>query len=154
MHATVLLLYFLLIFIFESTIMSKRHCCVNNCTNGGYKINQWKKTFCYIHNINYGIGSCICDPPFTLHTFPSEKSDSYNRGVWIKNINRKATDNKIWLPNIDSRVCSEHFIDGRPTVINPYPTLKLGHSGKIIQESRPPPLDRTKVTPLKKTKAK
>ena len=133
--------------------MSKRHCCINNCTNGGYKINQWKKTFCFKHNINHGIGSCICDPPFTLFTFPSEKSDSYNRGVWIKNINRKATDNKIWLPNVDSRVCSEHFLDGRPTVLNPYPTLKLGHSGKIITESRPPPLDRTNITPVKKPRA-
>lgn len=33
----------------------------------------------------------------------------------------------LWSPSKDSRVCSEHFADGRPTTQNPFPTKNLGY---------------------------
>ncbi|KAH3816543.1 hypothetical protein DPMN_118060 [Dreissena polymorpha] len=36
---------------------------------------------------------------------------------------------KLWTPGKDSRVCSNHFVEGQPTVQNPLPTLNLGYDG-------------------------
>jgi len=35
-------------------------------------------------------------------------------------------------------VCSEHFVDGKPTPAHPYPTLKLGHEEPPTKSRRPP----------------
>lgn len=35
----------------------------------------------------------------------------------------------MWSPSKDYRVCSEHFVDGKPTPQNPLPTLQLGYAG-------------------------
>lgn len=43
--------------------------------------------------------------------------------VWIKNIRRNRKD---FLPTNGARVCGKHFVDGRPTEKNPYPTEILG----------------------------
>lgn len=42
-------------------------------------------------------------------------------------INRSGKNGKLWSPTKDSRVCSDHFIDGKPSAENPIPTLKLGY---------------------------
>jgi hypothetical protein len=45
-------------------------------------------------------------------------------------INRKDPKDprKNWVPRNHSRVCSRHFVDGKPTEKNPHPCLHLGKS--------------------------
>ena len=45
-------------------------------------------------------------------------------------------DNKERKPRGNDRVCSEHFVDGIPTVENPNPTLKLGYELKQTKPRR------------------
>ena len=52
-------------------------------------------------------------------------------------INR-SVGSKIWNPNLDSRVCSEHFVDLGPSENNPYPALKLGYAVKPVVSRKPP----------------
>lgn len=130
-------------------------CCVKGCYNSGRKIIQWKEEYCPIHKCNNGTSRCVCDPPFILHPFPTELKHPYDRKIWIKNVNRADDRNKIWAPNKASRICSEHFVDGHSTELNPYPTLKLGHeTSTTVTKSRLPPLDRSHIvsTPSKRRK--
>ena len=48
---------------------------------------------------------CPCLIPYRLHVMPSKESI---RLEWIKALNRKELPKKVF-------VCSEHFIDGKPT---------------------------------------
>jgi len=48
---------------------------------------------------------------------------------WIKAINRKTLSKRVF-------VCSEHFVDGKPTERNPYPKLKLGYENKATPGRR------------------
>ena len=138
--------------IYDSVNMSTRYCCVVGCTNGGYGLKKWKTGFCSIHQWNFGSGRCICEPPFSLIPFPTEAKDKHARSIWIKNVNRSSLNNN-WQPNKDSRVCSVHFKDGQPTKENPYPTLFMGHTEKVV-EGRPPPKERsTSVSSAKKRKS-
>ena len=109
--------------------MSKRQCCITGCSNGGYRLKIWKSKICILHNSNYGTLPCCCNPPFQLFPFPT---DIEERKQWSKAVNRKdiRSPNKIWEPNSDSRICSDHFVDKYPTVNNPYPTLSLGYEKK------------------------
>ena len=44
-----------------------------------------------------------------------------------RNVETDRKNVKLWDPTKDSRVCSVHFVDGRPTAENPFPTKKLGY---------------------------
>ena len=70
--------------------------------------------------------ACQCPPPLTFHTFPIENRDLAARLKWAKAVYRKRTNGKNWLPSTDDRICSIHFIDGKPTAAHPYPTQNLG----------------------------
>jgi len=56
------------------------------------------------------------------------------------------------MPNSDSRICSNHFPDGKITDANPYPTLHMGHTNIISQQNQDPHhIERYySETPLKK----
>ncbi|KAK8786553.1 hypothetical protein V5799_023669 [Amblyomma americanum] len=56
-----------------------------------------------------------------MHNFPRGEHNKLVRKRWIANLQRKGFD-----PGNSARVCSIHFVDGRPTPDNPYPTLHLG----------------------------
>ena len=106
--------------------MPRVQCAVVGCTNGTPKINKWKETYCPTHKCFKGMGSCVCPPPFTLFSFPTELKDPHARKIWIKNVGRKdKIKGKNWQPKEYSRVCSEHFKDGMPTEENPYPDQNM-----------------------------
>lgn len=126
--------------------MSKRNCCVINCKNSGYQLKKWRKNYCNQHKCNYGTQCCTCNPPFELFTFPRENKDSYSRSVWTKNVYRVNTDGSNWQPNENTRICSHHFVDGFPSVTNPFPTLSMGHDYSITTKSRPPPKERLNIS--------
>lgn len=132
-----------------------RNCAISGCTHSSYTLERWQKTMCEMHKILHSL--CTCQPPFTLHPFPTERSNPEIRKKWIKLINRKDTtptkksNDKIWHPARFSRVCSEHFIDGKPTLAHPCPTLKLGYEGapkhvRPAPRHRNPPLATTKIS--------
>ena len=54
-----------------------------------------------------------------FHRFPK---DEKSRAVWISQV-RKGLANYEWSQ--ETRVCSNHFQQGKPTCENPYPTLFL-----------------------------
>ncbi|XP_078606568.1 uncharacterized protein LOC144879202 [Branchiostoma floridae x Branchiostoma japonicum] len=124
--------------------MSKRQCCVFDCKNGGRKLNKWKEETCTIHDRKHK--SCICDEPFRLHPFPTERKAPETRKEWIRLVGRQSLTNrnKNWVPNEDSRICSIHFVDGEPTDDNPLPTQHL-NTPRLLQS--PTPKARKKPTP-------
>jgi len=73
------------------------------------QIILWKKSMCELHGQMHD--QCPCLFPYRLHVMPSKESI---RLEWNKALNRKELPKKVF-------VCSEHFIDGKPTDRNPYP---------------------------------
>ncbi|XP_064477680.1 uncharacterized protein LOC135391360 [Ornithodoros turicata] len=105
---------------------SGRHCAVVGCTNNQRKRKLLLQERCDIHQRQRH--DCMCGV-YSLHAFSvaAEK-----RRQWIIALNRKD-----FVPSKFSRVCSVHFIDGRPTNINPCPMLKLGYPRKVTHGRRP-----------------
>ena len=68
--------------------------------------------------------------------FPSITRNYDKRQAWIKLMRRVKPDNSEWKPCGNDRVCSEHFVDGIPTVKNPNPTKKLGYELKEPKSRR------------------
>ena len=50
-------------------------------------------------------------------------------------MNRTTKKNTAWLPGESDLVCSLHFVDGRPSLQNPNPTLDLGYE-KAAKKAR------------------
>lgn len=46
---------------------------------------------------------------------------------------------------------SHHFVDGKPTSLNPYPTVHIGHSD-VVKQGRAPPKEREDPSLAKKWK--
>ena len=115
--------------------MPDRYCVVVGCHNSGNGLKKWKAEYCSVHQTNYGTGRCICDPPFRLFNFPTELRNAEARRQWTKNVHRQdVKTGKMWIPSINSRVCSKHFVDGEPTELNPHPTLSMGHSDSSLEK--------------------
>ena len=64
---------------------------------------------------------------FRLYPFPTRGTDPENRRKWQQLSNRQDKKGKLWSPSKDSRVCSRHFKEGRPTEECPYLTENLGY---------------------------
>lgn len=141
----------ILLKMFRGNKSSRRNCAIKDCTNNWYALEKWMEEPCLVHKpYNKGIGTCICSPPFTLFPFPTERKDPEARRKWTSIVNRKD-----WTPKSESRICSNHFVEGSPTVANPYPTLNLGYTPSKNIKSRPPPLERISSSPpLKKIRRK
>jgi hypothetical protein len=85
---------------------------------------------------------------------PSKLKDNAGRKRWTNAINRNIKKGKVWVAKNSSRVCSKHFVDGKPTDENPDPTENLGYDFKAKQTTggkRKAPLDRSAI-PVKKAK--
>ncbi len=70
---------------------------------------------------------CPCQPPFKLYKFPSSQRNSDSRKEWVRLLNRTTRRNSNWKPGSSDMVCSKHFVDGIPTVENPFPNIDLGY---------------------------
>ena len=112
-------------------------CAVNGCFNGRYRLSTWTQHKCPHHQCFQGTDQCVCAPPFILYPFPTQRKDPHNRRIWIKNIYRKdeKTGKKLESKKYD-RVCSVHFVDGKPTKDHPYPELLLGKGNTNIPTRR------------------
>jgi len=112
-------------------------CAVVGCHNSYYNLERWKQKYCDTHGSKMGIGNCTCLPPFQLFPFPTERKDPEGRKIWIKYVSKKDTGTgKIWFPKEHSRICSDHFVDGKPTIEHPYPSLNVGHDITIQKKGR------------------
>ena len=85
-----------------------RICAFEHCSNSTYQLQ------------------CGCKSPFVLFPFPTNLSDAETRRDWIRAVNRKdPKTGKNWQPTFDSRVCSCHFVDGKPSEAHPSPSINL-----------------------------
>ena len=105
--------------------MGNRNCAVVSCKNSSYKLKKWKTAICSTNGISHQL--CVCKQPFKLYWFPSKLRNSEQREKWVRAMKREAENKAKWEPKESDRVCSEHFVDGTPTLINPDPTLYLGY---------------------------
>ena len=109
-------------------VYSNRSCCVKNCSNHGRKLKKLLEEMCIVHATKRIC--CSCPWPFTLLPFPSKRTDENHPELmksWTRCINRLqekgSKKDQPWLPNKDSRICSEHFVKGHP-----YPIINMGHT--------------------------
>ena len=108
---------------------------------------------CEVHNSFRGKTPCVCEPPFKLFPFPTIKKNSDARKRWIKLLKRQDLRGKPWEPKPSSRVCSAHFVSGKPTDENPDPVLKLGYQSTVSSlRRRKLPTERTPPLPLKRSR--
>jgi hypothetical protein len=106
-------------------------CSVKYCSNSRKRLFLWNNSECDEH-VGILHKDCACIKPFCLHKCP--KNEEIRR-EWIKALNRKELPKYII-------VCSEHFIDGKPTQRNPSPKLRLGYNTPDVKEGRNPPINR------------
>lgn len=93
-------------------------CCMIGCDNTRKKLNARKTSECeehapLVHN------DCPCIVPL-VRFFMLPGTDAEARLEWIKAINRETLPRQV-------NVCSDHFVDGKPTKENPNPTENLGY---------------------------
>ena len=59
---------------------------------------------------------------------PNVKIKKQLRLQWARLIKRQSKKGgKLWMPKSSSRLCSKHFISGKPPKENPHPVLNLGY---------------------------
>ncbi|XP_037579368.2 uncharacterized protein LOC119462094 [Dermacentor silvarum] len=105
---------------------SGRHCAVVGCTNNQRKRKLLMNEICADHQCNRG--TCGCGV-YSLHRFPAAPEKCRE---WEIALNRKD-----FKPSKLARVCSVHFVDGKPTALNPCPMLGLGYAKKVTRGRRP-----------------
>ena len=121
------------------------HRAANGCGNGSCRLTRWKKQFCDEHKSMKGQGSCTCTVGFLLFPFPTAKKDTAKRMLWRRLINREDLQQKgkLWSPSKDSRVCSKHFVSGKPTPEHPNLTVNLGYdASERVNRMTPTPVRR------------
>ena len=126
-----------------------RICAVVGCSSSTYQLDKWKKKHCKIHNSLQK--DCTCSPPFVLYPFPTEhEKNKEARREWVKAIYRKdKKTGKNWQPKEDDRVCSLHFVEGKPTDVYPYPLINIPGKPELITRKRKPPKQRHYTTSKK-----
>ena len=107
------------------------NCSVRECLSSRKKLYEWGENPCEIHKglLNK---SCGCQRPYKLHCMPAKPEEV--RLQWLKALNRQSPPKRVI-------VCSLHFLDGKPTVKNPYPQLNLGYKS-VLKPGRKSPRKR------------
>lgn len=85
-------------------------------------------TCCVVGCFNrHGTGSEI-----SFFRFPAVDSD--RRSQWIAAVKRRTASGKPWEPSKHDRVCSDHFVQGKPSMdpcdADYAPSVRLGYSSK------------------------
>ena len=126
-------------------------CAVIGCSNSCKKLARWRETICPLHRCPQGSSACTCKPPYYMLMFP--KVDEVKL-AWEKCVNRTESVTRTvkynktttyhkkgdrWKSSPNDRICTVHFVDGKPTPANPLPTLHLGYT------TRKPPLPKRKA---------
>ncbi|XP_052224775.1 uncharacterized protein LOC127840402 [Dreissena polymorpha] len=124
-------------------------CAVNKCSNSAYWLNKWKAQLCENCGCLHKEQLCKCEPPFRLFPFPTKFKKPNEREKWKQLVGRR-DGTKLWSPSKDSRICSKHFVEGQPTLQNPYPSLHLGYSGADKRVSRMSLFEETSLKPSRK----
>ncbi|XP_065650924.1 uncharacterized protein LOC136079134 [Hydra vulgaris] len=106
----------------------KVNCSVIGCTNSSYKLEKLKDKTCFQHEGKI-LSECGCEAPFRMYCFPSFKRNSIKKEQWISQLRREGNKKgSAWKPGTADRVCSDHFVDKIPTVMNPNPTINMEFS--------------------------
>ncbi|XP_026496963.2 THAP domain-containing protein 11-like [Vanessa tameamea] len=77
---------------------AKRYCCVIGCNNSEQNSRHLK-----------------------FYSFPRNSHEIDRRKKWIQAVRRVSADNKPWEPNVNSRICSAHFVGGAKSTIEKSP---------------------------------
>ena len=88
-----------------SAVMVNFHCLIKGCNADVRKKSKLKK-------YPWMVG-------VTFHSFPHKKYAKLQRSRWIQLIRRE----KDFRPTKNDRICSQHFLDGKPSKENPNPCL-------------------------------
>ncbi|XP_065645607.1 uncharacterized protein LOC136076070 [Hydra vulgaris] len=106
----------------------KVNCAVIGCTNSSYKLEKLKDKTCFQHEGKI-LSESGCEAPFRMYCFPSFKRNSIKKEQWISQLRREGNKKgSAWKPGTADRVCSDHFVDKIPTVMNPNPTINMEFS--------------------------
>ena len=129
-------------------------CAVIGCSNSHRKLKVWNDTLCATHKCHQGRGTCTCPAPYQMLAFPKVESVKLE---WEKLVNRTENMTRTvkyhshvvvhkrgerWAASPYDRICSKHFVDGRPTPENPYPTVDMGYTITPIKPKRKTPTPR------------
>ncbi|CAL8102085.1 unnamed protein product [Orchesella dallaii] len=92
------------------------HCVVSGCGRTLRKVNQWKTKPCSTHK-GQAHSSCMCPEPYQFFKFPAEIK---LQKIWLDRVRRPDLE----INNL-TRVCSLHFVEGKPTRRNYFPSINL-----------------------------
>ncbi|CAN7938085.1 unnamed protein product, partial [Ixodes hexagonus] len=95
-------------------------------TCGGF-LKAWNGSTCEQHSLLLH-QDCPCLQPYALYCFPQGEKNEETRRKWVTNLERKNLN-----PSKHAKVCSIHFVDGRPTETHPYPTLNLRTANEVAK---------------------
>ncbi|XP_060871470.1 uncharacterized protein LOC132945734 [Metopolophium dirhodum] len=110
--------------------MSNQICCVVGCTN------TYKNTT----NVSF-------------FRFPGKPHEILQENKWIQAVKRKSSNNQPWKPNQNSRICSEHFIDGKPSKHPNSPSFYPTIFPKIYKQNVPAQESVSRFNRLQKRKS-
>ena len=99
---------------------------VIGCPNSSRHLNKWSSIY-KIHKCILGKIACDCEPSFWLLAIPTELKNKKACIQWTKAVYRQNENGKLWLQKKLSKVCSAHFVSGKPTDDNPDQELNLGY---------------------------
>ena len=108
--------------------MPSYHCLAVGCTSSTKKWKQPDK-YSWMHDVDF-------------FAFPKAVGE---RRIWWRLLRRGGTNDRLTFEKLNRyhRVCSAHFVDGKPTLQNPYPTLYEYNAFKGMKSPRTP----TRVVP-------
>ena len=75
--------------------ISGRVCSVIACSSSDYNLAKWAKSLCMLHHCIHD--ECVCQPPYVLHSFPTNIKKTLQRQKWLQLLNRTKTNSKkLW----------------------------------------------------------
>ncbi|KAK0141139.1 hypothetical protein N1851_021880 [Merluccius polli] len=98
-------------------------CAVVGCTNNTRKLKDFMNGTCFQHKRTR---LTCCPAPYALHSMPKDETKTR---AWLAALKLKNPPKRVY-------VCSYHFIDRKPTELNPNPELFLGYERQPVKKRR------------------